>query len=282
MFKQQFINYIALNQKMKSIKLLLFSLFVTVLGSCVNNEDVQLETYPEKEVILNTKTLISTTDIPFARIQADPEFPDYVHLLPAQFNVYFVATTGNDQNKVIKKFEGLGAGSHSLIVPSRPYRVVVTNSNFNTATTGDQIRRNLLPEYSSTIYLYGESNIDYKASNEGSVSVTNDYAASLILKSAMVKSIPVMQGTSYFTTDDYYIIYLRDQSGQISIARNTTLQVLNTAGGTTHYNLSHTYTANNISRFHFKLYDETDGSFNIVVDENILKAIEDKVIVPNS
>lgn|SRR5690606_7739761 len=267
---------------MKSFKLFLFALLITVFSSCVNNEDVQLETYPEREVILNTKTLISTSDIPFARIQADPEFPHYVHHLPAQFNVYFVATTGNDQNKVIKKFEGLGAGNHSLTVPLRPYRVVVTNSNFNTATTGDQIRRNLLPEYASNIYLYGESNIDYKASNEGSVTVTNDYAASMILKSAMVKSVPAMQGTSYFSTDDYYVLYVRDQNGASSIARNTTFQVLNTTGGTTHYNLSHTYTANKISRFHFKLYDETDGSFNIVVDENILKAIEDKVIVPNS
>lgn len=166
-------------------------------------------------------------------------------------------------------------------MPGRPYRVVVTNKNFNAATTGDQIRRNLLPEYSSDIYLYGENNIDYKASNEGSVTVTNDYAASMILKSAMVKSVPTMQGTPYFSTDHYYIIYVRDQSGQVSIQRNTAFQILNTTGGTTHYNLSHTYTANKISLFHFKLYDETDGSFNIVVDENILKTIEDKVIVPN-
>lgn len=226
--------------------------------------------------------MISPSDIPFARVQADPVFPDYTHSLPTQFNVYFIATSGSDQNAVIKKFEGLGAGSHSLTVPSRAYRVVVTNYNFNTATQGEQIRRNLLPEYASQTNLYGEGHIDYKAHHEGSVTVNNDYAASMILKSDMVKSIPTMQGTSYFSTEDYYIIYLRDQSGQTSITRNTTFQVLTTNGGTTHYNLTHTYTANKVSRFHFKLYDETNGSFNIVVDENILKAIEDKVIVANS
>src|SRR5690606_38117193 len=86
-FKQHFNIYILLKPKMKFINLLLLSLLVTVFGSCVNNEDVQLETYPEKEVILNTKTLITTSDIPFARIQADPVFPDYTHSLPTQFNV---------------------------------------------------------------------------------------------------------------------------------------------------------------------------------------------------
>ncbi|HLT07573.1 MAG TPA: hypothetical protein VK014_08610 [Cyclobacteriaceae bacterium] len=90
--------------KIKALKLFLFALFATVFSSCVNSEDVQLETYPEKEVILNTQGLVATSDIPFARIQADPEFPDYVHALPTQFSVYFIATSGSDQNTVIKSF----------------------------------------------------------------------------------------------------------------------------------------------------------------------------------
>ena len=264
---------------MRRFKLTFAAVVLAAVSSCIGTEDAQVEIYPEKEVTLNTKRIIAQSETAFARLQADPEFPDYTHVIPSQFNVYFIATTGSAQNTVIKKFEGLTEGAHKVVVPARAYKVVITN--FNMDDIQDK-RRGHLPEFSNQLYLYGEANIDYKNVIDGEVTVTNDYAASMIRKSDMVKSIPKINNTSYFENPDYYILYLRDQSGSSTIqGRNTTFKILTDNGSTYDYNLQHTYTANKVSRFHFKLYGETDGNLNIVVDENILKTAEDKVIVTN-
>src|SRR5690606_40139958 len=118
-------------------------------------------------------------------------------------------------------------------------------------------------------------------SDEGSVALTNDYAASMILKTDMVKSIPAINGTLYMEKGGYYLLYLRDQSGAGSFTRNTQVSILRTDGGTTSYNHSFTYHANKVYRFLFNLYSETNGKLNIVVDENILKDTESIIVVPN-
>ena len=263
---------------MKSFRLTLVAVLLAAVSSCIGTEESQVEFYPEKEVTLNTKRIIAQSETAFARIQADPNFPDYTHVIPSQFNVYFIASSGSDQNTVIKKFEGLTEGANKVVVPARAYKVVITNLNMDDI---HDKRRGQLPEYSDQLYLYGEAEIDYQKVSNGEVTVTNDYAASMIRKSDMVKSVPVINQTSYFTTDDYYILYLRDQSGASTFTRNTTFSILKPDGGTGQHNLQHNYTANKVSRFHFKLYGVTDGNLNIVVDENILKTIEDKVVVPS-
>src|SRR5690606_29015871 len=225
--------------------------------------------------------IIAQSETAFARLQADPEFPDYTHVIPSQFNVYFIATSGSDQNTVIKKFEGLTEGDNKVVVPARAYRVVITNYNNFSAEDNGGIKRGRLPESSYDLYLYGEANIDYKNLSDGEVLVTNDYAASMIRKSDMVKSTPSFNNKDYFQNEDYYILYIRDQGGASTFQRNTTFNILKPDGTTGHHNLEHTYSANKVSRFHFKLYGETDGNLNIVVDENILKSIEDRVIVPS-
>jgi len=265
---------------MKRFKLIYAALVMAAVSSCIGTEDAQVEIYPEKEVTLNTTRIIAQSETAFARLQADPNFPDYAHVIPSQFNVYFISTTGSDQGKVIKKFEGLTEGANKVVVPARAYRVVITNFNNFSVEDNGGIRRDLLPESSYALYLYGEANIDYKSLDNGDVTVTNDYAASMIRKSDMVKSTPSFNNKDYFQNEDYYILYLRDQGGALTFQRNTTFNILKPDGGTAQHNLGHTYSANKVSRFHFKLYGETDGNLNIVVDENILKSIEDQVIVP--
>lgn len=254
----------------------LVALLLAVFTSCSQIEETQVEIYPEKEVTLNTKRVITQSETAFARMN-NVEFLDYTHNFPTEFNVYFIASTGSDQNTVIKKFKSMTAGSHRIVVPARPYRVVITNYNLDEK----EKRRNLLPEYSWELYLYGEATIDFKALDEGEVTVTNDYAASMIKKSDMIESAPAINQAAYFVTPDYYVLYLRDQGGATTFTRNTQLYLFNMYGLKQHYNLSHTYTANKVSRFHFNLFSETDGNLNIVVDENILKQIEDKVVVPD-
>lgn len=266
---------------MRSFKLTLVAVLLAAVSSCIGTEEAQVEFYPEKEVTLNTKRIVAQSETAFARLQADPDFRDYTHVIPSQFNVYFIATSGSDQNTVIKKFEGLTEGANKVVVPARSYRVIITNYNNFSEENNGSIRRDRLPESSHALYLFGEETIDYKTLSAGEVTVTNDYAASMIRKSDMVKSTPSFNQTAYFQNEDYYILYLRDQGGASSFAKNTTFSILKPDGGTGQHNLQHTYTANKVSRFHFKLYGETDGNLNIVVDENILKAIEDKVIVPN-
>jgi|GEM_PF-3721739 len=263
---------------MKNFKLLITAVVLAAFSSCTTTEESQLEIHPEKEVTLNTRRILAQDETFFARLQSNLEFPDYTHHIPTHFNVYFIATTGSDQGKVIKKFDSMSEGSHQVVVPSRAYKVVITNYDM------DQLqdkRRDLLPQYSSALYFYGEAFIDYKTLTAGEVKVTNDYAASMIKKSDMIKSTPKINQDSYFDTIDYYILYLRDQSGASSFNRNTTFTILKLDGGTQQYNHSFTYTANKISRFLFNLYSETNGNLNIILDENILKDTEDIVIVPN-
>jgi len=263
---------------MRNLTFVLFAIVLAVFSSCIGSEDPQVEFYPEKEVTLNTVRVIAESETAFARIQANLEFPDYDHHLPSHFNVYFIATTGSDQGKVIKKFDSMAEGSHQIVVPSRAYKVVITNYNMDNL---QDKRRDLLPQNSSVLYFYGEATIDYKTLTAGEVTVTNDYAASMIKKSDMIKSTPKINQESYFDTIDYYILYLRDQSGASTFNRNTTFDILKMDGGTQQYNHSYDYTANKISRFFFNLYSETNGNLNIILDENILKDTEDMVIVPN-
>lgn len=262
---------------MKNLKLSIFAVALATFGSCIEPEQVQVESYPEKEVTLNATRIFAESETAFARIQASPSFPEYSHDIPTEFLVYFIATTGSDQGKVIVKLEDMGEGSHQIVVPSRPYKVVITNYEMDHQ---HDKKRNHLPETSKELYLYGESFIDYKTVSEGEVSVTNDYAASMILKTANVKGVPSINGTAYADKTAYYLLYLRDQSGATSFTRNTLVNVLKTDGATTTYNHNYTYKSNSIYRFLFNLYSETNGSLNITVDENILKNTEDIIIVP--
>src|SRR5690606_9056116 len=106
---------------MKCFKFTFVAVVLAAVSSCIGTEDAQVEIYPEKEVTLNTKRIIAQSETAFARLQADPEFPDYTHVIPSQFNVYFIATSGSDQNTVIKKFEGLTEGDNKVVVPARAY-----------------------------------------------------------------------------------------------------------------------------------------------------------------
>jgi hypothetical protein len=263
---------------MRNSTFVLFAIVLAVFSSCIGSEDPQLEFYAEKEVTLNTKRILAQSETALARLQSNLEFPDYTHHLPSHFNVYFIATTGSDQGKVIKEFDSMAEGSHKIVVPSRAYKVVITNYDMDHL---QDKRRNFLPEYSSELFFYGEATIDYKTLTEGEVTVTNDYAASMIKKSDMIKSTPKINDASYFDTIDYYILYLRDQGGASTFTRNTTFNILKMDGGNQQYNHQYLYTANKVSRFLFNLYSETDGNLDIILDENILKETEDRVIVPN-
>ena len=172
----------------------------------------------------------------------------------------------------------MSEGVHQVVVPARPYRVVITNYNMDNEP---EKRRDRLPEYSAKLNLYGEADIDYKALSDGSVTVTNDYAASMILKNAMITNVPSINQTPYVIAGDYYLLYLRDQGGAVSFTRNTQFSILRTDGGSTGYNHSFTYHSNKIYKFLFNLYSERDGNLKIVVDENILKDTEKHVVVPN-
>src|SRR5690554_1610458 len=144
---------------MKNLKFAVSALALAAFSSCIEPEEAQVEFYPEKQVTLNTVRVFSESETAFARILAHPDFPDYTHDIPSEFYVYFIATTGSDQGAVIKKFENMGEGTHQVVVPSRAYKVVITNYDMD----GKQHkRRNHLPESSSELYLYGEADIDYK------------------------------------------------------------------------------------------------------------------------
>src|SRR5690554_1385637 len=147
---------------MKNLKFAVSALALAAFSSCIEPEDAQVEFYPEKQVTLNTVRVFSESETAFARILAHPDFPDYTHEIPSEFYVYFIATTGSDQGQVVKKFENMSEGAHQIVVPSRPYKVVVTNYNMDNQ---HDRRRNHLPEISTQLYLYGEANIDYKASD---------------------------------------------------------------------------------------------------------------------
>src|SRR5690554_3708599 len=103
---------------MKNLKFAVFAAALAV-SSCIEPQDAQVEFYSEKQVTLNTVRVFSQSETAFARILANPEFPEYTHEIPSEFNVYFIATNGSDQGKVIKKFENMGEGVHQVMVPAR-------------------------------------------------------------------------------------------------------------------------------------------------------------------
>src|SRR5690554_7342925 len=111
---------------MKNLKFAVSALALAAFSSCIEPEEAQVEFYPEKQVTLNTVRVFSESETAFARLLNQPEFPDYTHEIPSEFNVYFIATNGSDHGKVIKKFENMSEGVHQVVVPARPYRVVIS------------------------------------------------------------------------------------------------------------------------------------------------------------
>ena len=231
-------------------KIVLF-LAIILLASCTKNNIIIVPAM--KEVKLNTVTLISAVETPIlnAKTTTSPatDFPAYTHPIPDKFTVYFVY----DGSYI--KFENITEGNHTFKVPARSYKVVVTNYNIDNNVF---VGRSGLPQYSEQLYLYGESTIDYSTTDNGSVTVTNDYAAVMLLKEGIKDAPkPTLNNTHFGQVPDYYNLYTRLRSGN-------NIQFTDFTGK--QYNFTRSFDANKVYRF--KVGKE--NGLNIIVQDDIL------------
>lgn len=241
---------------MKKVNVLLVALAIAFTGCSTSGDDISQ--LPTKEVSLNMVNLIydqTTFGNESARILT--EFPEYSHPIPQLFNVYFI------YDGTFIKFDNITEGNHSFKIPPRNYKVVVTNFNMDGNVYGG---RDILPLYSEKLYLYGESTIDYSKVESGSVELTNDYSAVMLLKDGVKENpLPTLNSNKFCVLDDYYNIYTRLRSGN-------NLQFQDFRG--TAFNQTRDFEANKVYRFKVG----KTGELSIHVQDNIFQDIFDEVL----
>lgn len=241
---------------MKKISFLLVAVVIAFTGCSTSDNDISQ--VPTKEVSLNMVNLIhDQTGFGFESARILTEFPDYSHPVPKSFNVYFV------YDGTFIKFNNITEGNHTFRIPPRNYKVVVTSFNMDSNVYGG---RDALPLYSDKLHLYGESTIDYSKVASGSVELTNDYSAVMLLKDGVKENpLPTLNSNKFCVLDDYYSLYTRLRSGN-------NLQFQDFRG--TAFNQTRDFEANKVYRFKVG----KTGELSIHVQDNIFSDILDEIL----
>lgn len=253
----------------KSILLPLLALLITV-ASCTKNENYYY-TVENVTVQLNSKELLETVVKPFSGKRAsvsttvDSE-SEYTHVFPSSYKAYFVSkeTKGEYTTGQVVKVIDVVAGNNTITIPKLDYDVYVTNFIKEGAespnawyTWSNAVEQ--LPQSSSELYLYGKNNINYSTVTEGTVELSNPYAAVMIKNNQWVSGTPKFygDGKDYFIGGGWYILYIRTGN------TNTQIPISIAGNSNTHFTLNRDIEANNIYQF------TIDGSVPLLEDGNL-------------
>lgn len=172
--------------------------------------------------------------------------PNFVPKVPKTFTAYLVANentttypSGKDNAQVIASVT-VHTGSNHITVPAMKYKVFVTNySNGNEKTDNgwsnwytypDALAH--LPAGSTTLYLYGKSDLDFTNGAVGEVRMTNPYAAICVYKNKYVTGNPSDWSGTTALRGDWYYLYKNcfwEGSEQISLGMEIPITYINSS-----------------------------------------------------
>lgn len=248
----------------KSILLSALALLITLV-SCTKNEN-NYYTVENVTVQLNSKELLETVVKPFkasTKKSSTSSTTEYEHQFPSSYTAYFISkeTKGQYASGQLVRTINVNPGNNTITIPKLDYDIIVTNytKEGDWYTWNDAIQQ--LPQTSHELYLYGKNNIDYSTVTEGTVELTNPYAAVMITDNQWVSGTPKSYDTNqeYFNNSGWYILYIRNGN------TNTMIPVFNN-GISSSFTLTRDIKANYI--YQFNVYGDIDdlnnGNFWII------------------
>lgn len=257
-----------MKKNLKSILTLAVALSIFLLG-CTKVENNYI-TVEYGEFTLNGKELLTTVTKGLnkqASTGGAVATDEYDHVFPTSYTAYFVSKETKGEftaGQVVDSLEVV-SGSNTIVLPKLNYDVYVTNHKHTADkwyTWNNAISQ--LPQTSDKILLYGKNNINYGVVTEGTVELSNPYAAVMIKNNQWINGSPKSYDTNqeYFSAGSWYILYIRNN--------NTNTKVpINIAGNpNTHYTLSRSIESNNIYQYTIDgSVPLTDGedNFNVIV-----------------
>ena len=215
----------------------------------------------------STFTNHSATDVSTRSVATTPA--NFSAELPSQFTAYFVAaeaTSEYAEGAIVRKVT-VTTGNNNISVPAIKYHIYVTNYDPADAPIADKSSNqesaakaleDNLPQNSTTLYLYGESDADFSSTTStanATVSMTNHYAA-VCVASTHVES--VNEGTSSAQGDAYqlnsegtwYYMYVKaPSSGTTSTDLTIKVKDFSNIPDGKEYTFSEDITADNIYQY---------------------------------
>jgi hypothetical protein len=192
--------------------------------------------------------------------------------LPSQFTAYFVAAEATSeyvQGAIVRKVT-VNTGSNSISVPAMKYHIYVTNydpanslstdKNSNQESAVKALEDNL-PQNSTTLYLYGESDADFSSTTSTAnttVALTNHYAAVCVANSHVESvnyktSTTSSQGDTAYklnSEDTWYYMYVKaPSSGTTSTGLTIKVKDFSNIPDGKEYTFSEDITADNIYQY---------------------------------
>ncbi len=264
------------NLKIKLSALVL--LLIVSLSSCTKTEN-HYYTVENVTVSLNSKELLETVVKPFGKMRASTtaSTPEYKHVFPSSYKAYFVSkeTKGEYTTGQVVKVIDVVAGGNTITIPKLNYDIYITNYEHSADkwyTWSNAVEQ--LPQSSTELYLYGKNNIDYSTVTEGTVELSNPYAAVMIRDNRWVNGTPKFygDGRDYTKVTGWYLLYFRT-------GNTNTMVPINIAGNSnTHFTLNRVIEANSIYQFIIdgSVPDLNDGNLGVIV-KPFEKVIEETI-----
>lgn len=248
---------------MKNLLKLIATLFL--FASCGKTETI-VYNIENVTVQFSSKEAIETKVKPFGKVASTgPIEEEYEHEFPTSYKAYFVSkeTKGEYVSGQVVKVLDVAPGDNTITIPKLEYDVYVTNyihTSEKWYTWNNAIDQ--LPQSSHTLYLYGKNTIDYSTLTEGSVELTNPYAAVMIKKNQWINGTPKFYGDSkdYASVSGWYLNYIRTGN------TNTKIPISIPGNPNQHYTLSRSISANEIYQYTINgSVADQNGNLGVVV-----------------
>lgn len=265
-------------------KLGLVVLGLVVATSCSDDTYYINMEVSNKEVTLSTQGLISSTADTFNSngYQAYSSTANYVHIIPNEFQAYFVSkeTRGQYVEGQVVKVIDVVTGNNSFSIPELEYDIYVTNyvqgdetEPYAWYTWSNNIGQ--LPTGSDELYLFGTTVIDYKEVDSGEVVLENHYSAVMISDNAFVTGYPehYTSNQQYVQANtDWYLKYIKSNT------TNTGIPIYINGYSSTIYTLNEPIGANKIYKYTIdgNVQDNEDGGLTVVV-ESFTEEVEEVI-----
>lgn len=248
------------------IKLSSIALLVLLMFSCKKTEN-NYYCVERITVNLHSKDMIKTVVKPMAsskKMSARSTSTDYEHKFPSSYKAYLICkeSMGEYTKGELVDIIDVSEGDNTITIPKLNYDIIITNydndiQNHKWYTWDNAIDQ--LPKTSHEVYLYGKNNIDYSTVTEGTVELTNPYAAVMIKDNQWVNGYPRSYdgNQDYLKVSGWYVLYIRNNN------TNTMIPISIAGNPNTTYTLSNSIEANNIYQF------TIDGSVSNLEEGNL-------------
>lgn len=263
---------------LNTIKMMAVVLGIIAFASCTKTENNYI-TVENVTVQLNSKELLETVVKPFGKMRASTtaSASDYTHVFPATYKAYFVSkeTKGEYTVGQVVKVIDVVAGGNTITIPKLNYDIYITNYEHSADkwyTWSNAIDQ--LPQSSTKLYLYGKNNIDYSTVTEGTVELSNPYAAVMVRDNRWVNGTPKFygDGRDYTKVTGWHLLYIRTGN------TNTQIPISIAGNPNTHFTLKRVIEANNIYQYTIdgSVPDLNDGNLGVIV-KPFEKVIEETI-----